>query len=432
MQVEDAADAEVGEVIGQLIEVELAVVVGVVPGGGDLAPDAAADARLGHDHVQLGAGSDLRRQAEDRLTGAGHEIEPVQRVAGLEAARVVADGQMALDLEGAVERDEEGDGRQDRPEDLMKAELGVELRHVPDDQIDRLAEEEVDNPFRIVEERETDAEAVAGVLGRVGQALEVALGGAVGQAADAAGQGRREVAVVGVVVLAGDAAGQLAGVEIERAEIHGQGLSHMDQTQDALDGVVDLEEIVQAVEPGPQCLERVDESHRPAAEQLRELRDDRNLRLKDLPDRLQRLKVLVHLVDDRADDRGDERTQVEGDVGQLGVRKALGHGGVAADAPVDDERRGEVGPLIAVEDLGVQPHVDVGGDAGVKGEVGHLGEIGQGEHVTAAGRVELQAQAPRDAGHVGEFRRRGIIGGGNGQEGERRRQAAAEGGLVER
>jgi hypothetical protein len=167
-----AVDVEHGErvtVVRQdvrrhLGEADEAVTVEVVPREVDVDRDAALDAGLDQAEVDAGADGDRRVEGRERQRMAGRvlrveeeALDQLGRVAGgdelLQAVRVVAEAQVELGAEAAGEGPDE---RADDREALPVEEAEAELRQRDLDELDRLAEQQVEEDRRVVEDREVD------------------------------------------------------------------------------------------------------------------------------------------------------------------------------------------------------------------------------------------------------------------------------------
>ena len=403
----------VQEVVGDLVEPDPAVLVRVVQEHEGLEADAQPDPGLGEADVELGRGRDARGELEDRLLRVEVQaVEQRERIAEpaveevAQAERVVAEGRRIDDDSG---RDPERDAERavDR-EELRVGELERELGQVDLDDRDVVAHQQAEDLARVLEQREAD------------EVAEVAVGQAVGEATPSAGSTRarrrrgrrrrrrcrrrrcraaidRAAVEVGVPQAVGG-----VGAEIDRpleerevAERQDQrGIVRVDvrDAVDERDDVGDRVDQVRVDEPGHAG--EVDERDVAPGE----VRDHRDRRGDDVDYRLERLGELLHLVDDRRQELGDEAAEVEADVAELDHVQALGDrvADVAeadqlarvavADVPVEEEVADDLREHVAdrarhqlAVELELQPEVDdrLGGDADVEAEVAEVADAEQ-------------------------------------------------------
>ncbi len=191
--------------------------------------------------------------------------------------------------------------------------------------------------------------------------------------------------------LAGDREAAAAGAAAERDQQVAVGRQRVDEA-DELQDRSQQREVVAA-----DGLEHVEHRHRPFADQLREVGDDRDLALEQLDHRHQRPGDLLDLLDDRGEEVADElagvevdRVEVDVEVGEVEpVRRVDGEAPVEVELP---EHAREAGALADVEprpeaDVDVRLAGERRREADVAGE-----QVGDGDPVVARRQVELDAR----------------------------------------
>ena len=145
----------VRQLIDQLIDIDLAVVIGVGQVGRQCALQATFDACLGHHDIELGAGAYGRAQRElGVVIGAGDAavvvvevdaLEQIARIAAvhrqLDAAGVITHVEVGLEVHAAKQLDKQ---RREYRERLAQLKARVEVWNVPGDQVGLAADQQVE------------------------------------------------------------------------------------------------------------------------------------------------------------------------------------------------------------------------------------------------------------------------------------------------
>ena len=116
LEIEDTLQPLRGDAIDELVHMETAVIVEVVPAGADCGGQAAAGAGLGEADVQLSAGTELRSHADHRVFV--FEIDAVGEGAAADAPGVDTDDQVGEELEITEDVHEQRDYREEWSEVL--------------------------------------------------------------------------------------------------------------------------------------------------------------------------------------------------------------------------------------------------------------------------------------------------------------------------
>ena len=320
LEVEDALRTLV-EQPHELVEVDLAVAIGVAEIRADRAPQAASRAGLRDDHVQLGSRADRGGERHFRRVAAAVEVGQINAVSELigihivtgerqpDAACVVADVDVGVKLHAA---EDPGEERGEDRERLLKAEADVrQVGHVPRDEIDVLAEEQAEGGGeRVVEDWEGDL-AVVELLERCEgpHAVLTGGGGLVGLERRGSHGGLAEELRFGSAEH-----GQRAEREPSRRGSLCQRVGHRRHVADGLQEFFGFRARICVV-----GLHEREERHRTQARLLRHVGDDRHLGQQQVDHRLDRLEQVIDLVEQVLDRTAEQAAQIHTDVGDLEI-----------------------------------------------------------------------------------------------------------------
>ena len=327
LEVEDALRTLV-EQPHELVEVDLAVAIGVAEIRADRAPQAACRPRLGDDHIQFGRRADRGGERHFRRVAAAvdvGQIDAVSKLLGIhlfagerqpDAAGVVADVDICVELHAA---EDPGEERGEDRKRLLKAEADVrQVGHVPRDEIDVLAEEQAEGGGeRVVEDWEGDLAIVELLeLPEGTHALLAGGGGLVGLERRGSHGSLAEEQRLRVVEHR-----ERAEREPARRGCPCQRVGNRCDIADRLQEFLGLRPRICVV-----GFHEREERHRAQASLLRHVGDDRHLGQQQVDHRPDRLEQVIDLAEQVLDRTAEQAAQIDADVGDLEI-EAVGEAG---------------------------------------------------------------------------------------------------------